>query len=335
MPTEPLTHSEHYVRKTNRIILIVGLVSFVVFVFGLILLFSSKNGGEEYQEPVFTADDDVFGEQSNNASFMNDDIEFGEAQEQEKPITTTPDPISMGQVVLGTEAKNVLTIGTNGKAPIRVVSVKLAEPPFDGFTFQDDCTSAELRGNQTCNVVMSWAPVIAGNVQNNFIISWHELNLSAQNAKAEKVPVEGTAITKEDCNFCDASTTGFIAGDASDVHKRQVAYGSDGSVIGYVDEDGFVHSQSGEIIGRMNNDGLIIDDEGNIIGVAGNKKLIYDDDGNVIGMWHLTERRLTIKEMLSAKCWPTDWSLMPKAMSSEKVLMPAWFLMKTAISSVA
>jgi len=172
MAKQQLTHSERYVRKTNRIILVIGLVSFVAFLFGLLLLFSSKVPNDEYQEPVFTADDDVFGAQSNANPLMND-IEFDEIEPQEKPITTTPNPVNMGQVVLGTEAKNVLTIGTNGKSAIRIVSVKLAEPPFDGFVYQDNCTSAELRGNQTCNVVISWAPVVAGNVQNNFIVSLH------------------------------------------------------------------------------------------------------------------------------------------------------------------
>ena len=109
----------------------------------------------------------------------------------------------MGQVVLGTEAKNVLTIGTNGKTAIKIDKVELAEPPFDGFTYEDYCTDEELRGDQTCNITMNWIPIIHGNVQNNFIISWHEANLTKGNAKAAKVPVEGTAIRKEDCNFCE------------------------------------------------------------------------------------------------------------------------------------
>ncbi|MBO7097520.1 MAG: hypothetical protein J6W11_02635, partial [Alphaproteobacteria bacterium] len=61
MSKEPLqlTHSEQYVKKTNRIILFIGIVSLAAFLFGLLLLFSSKTTNEEYQEPVFTADDDV------------------------------------------------------------------------------------------------------------------------------------------------------------------------------------------------------------------------------------------------------------------------------------
>ena len=50
---------------------------------------------------------------------------------------------------------------------------------------------------------MRWAPVVAGNVQNNFIVSWHEANVGSQSAKAQKIPVDGNAVTKEDCNFCE------------------------------------------------------------------------------------------------------------------------------------
>ena len=58
MSKEVLTSSERYVRKTNRIILIVGITSFVVFLFGLLLLVSSGGETVEQQEVVFTDDDD-------------------------------------------------------------------------------------------------------------------------------------------------------------------------------------------------------------------------------------------------------------------------------------
>ena len=196
MSKEVLTHSERYVRKTNRVILIIGITSFVVFVLGLLLLLSSGSTESEYQEPEFYEDDNVINP-GDDINPLTEGIEFETLGDQEVPITTTPNPIEMGQVVLGTEAENVLTIGTNGRATIKIVSVRLAEPPFDGFVHEDHCSGAELRGNQTCNVTMTWTPVVSGNVQNNFIVSWHEANVSAQNAKAQKIPVEGKAIKKE------------------------------------------------------------------------------------------------------------------------------------------
>ena len=274
MSKEVLTHSERYVRKTNRIILIVGITSFVVFLFGLLLLFSSGTTENEYQEPVFTEDDSAinFGEDRNP---LLDTIEFTDVEEKDLPITTTPNPISMGQVVLGTDAKNVLTIGTNGTTPIRVVSVKLAEPPFEGFTFSDGCTSAELRGNQTCNVTMNWVPVTAGNVQNNFIVSWHEANVSAQNAKA---PVEGKAVTKEECSSC-STVTGIP--DAVQVIKDE-----NGNIIGYITSDGKAVDLNGNEIGVVQGD-VVVDENGNVIGRISanndNVRVAYGPDGKVIG----------------------------------------------------
>ena len=166
MSKEVLTHSESYVKKTNRIILAVGITSFIIFVFGVMLLIKSNEVVDEYEEPVFTDNDDALN--IGNANPLTDNLEFDIVDDGEVPITMTPDPVSMGQVVLGTEAKNVLTIGTNGKTAIKIDDVDLAEPPFDGFTYDDNCTGEELRGEQTCNITMNWIPVIHGNVQNNF-----------------------------------------------------------------------------------------------------------------------------------------------------------------------
>ena len=48
MSKEVLTHSDRYVRKTNRIILIVGIISMLVFLFGLALM-TSEEPQEEQQ----------------------------------------------------------------------------------------------------------------------------------------------------------------------------------------------------------------------------------------------------------------------------------------------
>lgn len=153
MSKEVLTHSESYVKKTNRIILVVGLTSFVIFVIGVMLLMQSGPVQEDYTEPVFTDNDDALN--ISNDTGPTDNIEFGVVDDGEPPITTTPNPVQMGQVVLGTDAKNVLTLGTNAKAAVSIISVQLAEPPFDGFTFEDDCSGKTLRGHETCDITMA------------------------------------------------------------------------------------------------------------------------------------------------------------------------------------
>ena len=282
MSKEVLTHSESYVKKTNRIILVVGLTSFVIFVIGVMLLMQSGPVQEDYTEPVFTDNDDALN--ISNDTGPTDNIEFGVVDDGEPPITTTPNPVQMGQVVLGTDAKNVLTLGTNAKAAVSIISVQLAEPPFDGFTFEDDCSGKTLRGHETCDITMGWSPVVPGNVQNNFIIAWHEANLTNANAKSAKVPVEGNAIRKEDCNFCEQTLPGKTdAPAAQGTLKTRNAIGPNGEVIGTIDEDGYVRDANGNVIGRVNSAGMVVDENGNVIGVAENRRLVYDENGNVIG----------------------------------------------------
>ena len=339
MSKEVLTHSESYVKKTNRIILAVGITSFIIFIFGVVLLIKSNKVVDDYEEPVFTDNDDALN--IGNTSPLTDNLEFGIVDDGEVPITMTPDPVSMGQVVLGTEAKNVLTIGTNGKTAIKIDDVELAEPPFDGFTYEDNCTDEELRGEQTCNITMNWIPVIHGNVQNNFIISWHEANLTRSNAKSAKVPVEGSAIRKEDCNFCE---TALPQGAASateqakaEIAAKQVrnAVGPNGEVIGTIDEDGYVRDADGNIIGRMNANGLVVDDNGNVIGVGDNRKLVYDEFGNVIG--HVNPDGTVVDKdgkLSAVRCRTAPWLTMT-ARRLAKPLTPVMCMMKTVTLSAA
>jgi len=284
MSKEKLTHSESYIKKTNRIILAVGITSFIIFIFGLYLLFAGNDNSEEFTEPTFTDNDDALN--ISNSAPDDSNIEFSTVTDGEVPITTTPNPVSLGQVIIGSDAKNVLTIGTNGKASVVIISVHLAEAAFDGFEYNDQCSGKILRGKETCDITMSWVPVVTGNVQNNFIISWHESTVAQSSAKSEKVPVYGNAVTKEDCNFCDATSTGDSSsaqGDSKKAKHTRAIVGPDGSVVGYADDNGYVYNEKGEVIGRLNENGLAVDADGNIIGVANNKKLVFDENGNVIG----------------------------------------------------
>jgi len=277
MAKENLTHSEQYVKKTNRIILTIGIISLTVFIFGIFLLIKSNRPVDEYVEPVFN--DNAADLNVDSSLPLSQNIEFS-TMEGEIPLTTTPNPVPMGEVVLGTDARNVLTLGTNGKVSVKIVSVELAEPPADGFTFNNTCKDLVLSGNQTCNITMNWAPVIAGNVQNNFIISWYETSLGQANVKSAKVPVTGSAVVKEDCTICEDTGAPTISKDGKPIRN---AIGPDGKIIGVIDEDGFVRDFNGNLIGKVDSDGFIVDDKGNVLGVADNRRAVYDSYGNVIG----------------------------------------------------
>ena len=288
MAKEVLTHSDRYVRKTNRIILIVGIITLLVFLFGLMLLTTETPEEEQHYEVEDTIDAESDLGMGGNTTNNEAEIEFDEGEEVERPITLTPNPINMGQVVLGNEASNVLTIGTNGKTAIRIISVDLEEAAFEGFKFENNCNDKELRGKITCTVTMRWAPSVAANVQNNFKVTWRETNVSDNNAKHDEVPVYGNAIHKEDCNFCDGGSTGGGSASAPQTDLQtsgavRYAVGPDGKIIGVVGEDGIVRDANGNEIGRTNADGMITDKDGNIIGVSSTGKLVLDENGNVAG----------------------------------------------------
>lgn len=282
MSKEPLTHSDRYVRKTNRIILIIGIISLVIFLFGLMLLVGDQKEEVQHYEIERSIDAET------NFGLTNDtnneaEIEFDEVDMGERPITLEPNPINMGQLVLGNEASNVLTIGTNGRREIKIVSIELEDAPFEGFTYETNCENKELRGKVTCNVTMKWLPTIAANVQNNFKIIWHETNVSDSSSKHDEVPVYGNAITKEECNYCDSGITGVSTAPSQDGGKLRYAVGPDGKIIGVIGEDGLVYDENGNQIGRINAMGMIVDKNDNIIGVSSNGKLILDENGKVIG----------------------------------------------------
>ena len=278
----PLTRADKYVKKTDRIFLIIGIIFFLLFVFAGLLLTS----GKKEERPVATIENTGIGDETRidiaNQEIPND-IEIDNPEEEEKPITLSPVELNMGQIVLGNEASNVLTIGTNGKREIRILSVELEDAPFDGFSFDaSNCINKELRGKLTCMVTTRWVPSMAANVQSNFKIIWHETNVSAHHAKHDEVTVRGSAVTKENCSYCDTGTGASGADEVVEGSLRN-AIGPDGRVIGTIGDDGIVRDPYGREIGRVTADGLIKDAEGNIIGVAGNGKLIQDENGNVIG----------------------------------------------------
>lgn len=284
MSKGPLTRSDKYVKKTDKIFLIIGIIALLSFVFALMLV----NSSPEEEEQVATINDEGIGDETKiNVQEQEEvpgDMVFDDVGEDERPITLSPSELNMGQVVIGNESTNVLTIGTNGKREIRILSVELEDAPFEGFSYEaSNCQNKELRGKLTCMVTTKWVPTMAANVQSNFKIIWHETNVSSQNAKHDEVTVRGSAVTKENCNFCD--TGGTEAGDENFAADGRVRYaiGPDGKIIGTIGDDGIVRDANGNEIGRLNADGMIVDKDGNIIGVASNGKMIMDENGNVIG----------------------------------------------------
>ena len=103
MSDEQLTNSEVYVRKTNRIILIVGLTSLLIFLFGISLLLLSGGEVEETSMNFENTDDGI---NIDHKDALSTNIEIGSIIEGEVPLTMTPDPVPLGQVIIGSDARN-------------------------------------------------------------------------------------------------------------------------------------------------------------------------------------------------------------------------------------
>ena len=279
------TRFEEYERKTRKIILTIGIIAGIFFLFGLLVISSDEeNYNPEETSPDFVENQNILPDVSVDTEPVFIDTEDTPVSERKKPIKVTPAQINMNKFILGVDTQNqsVLTIGTDGSESIHIERVELVEETEDGFEFRDKCRNRDLRGDETCNVLITWVPHLPGNVQNNFKIIWYETRLDKSSAKSEEVSIKGSAVYPEDTRQgCDASTGCSIGGDGIGAHR--LAIGPNGEIIGYIDEAGNEHDRDGNIIGRVNEDGMVVDSDGNIIGVAQNMKLAYDKDGNIIG----------------------------------------------------
>ena len=285
------TRFEEYEKKTRVIILIIGFIAFLSFIFGLVILsIEEAPYNPETSNPTYTSDessvpDDYMHEQ---VPIIQGDNEL--LNENQKAITLTPAEINMRQFILNVDVRNqnILTIGTNGTDSIFIEKVELVKVDFsdddsDGFDIREKaCQNVTLRGAEHCEVEIYWSPSFPGNVQNNIKVTWYETRLGPSNAKSEFVSIRGNATYKDDSTKC-APGENCISNASGNLAGHRLAIGPNGEIIGYIDENGLVYDANGNHIGRVNEEGLIVDKDGNIIGVAQNLRLAYDKDGNLIG----------------------------------------------------
>ena len=201
MKKELLSASDRYLKKTNRIVLIVGLVMALAFLIGLLSLIDLGGRGVEDTDPDLTATVDPFAalNTGNNAPIALPTAPAeGSAKLEAKPEALVLDP-----VVLGTKAESVITlIATGGK--IRIVSVDLEEPQQDGFSYESKCEPNQvLSADATCNIRVFWKPVMGRSLQNNLAVRWTEeggLNVTRKLI----VTVAGVATDTSLCGVCEA-----------------------------------------------------------------------------------------------------------------------------------
>ena len=182
------TRFEEYERKTRKIILTIGIIAGIFFLFGLLVISSDEeNYNPEETSPDFVENQNILPDVSVDTEPVFIDTEDTPVSERKKPIKVTPAQINMNKFILGVDTQNqsVLTIGTDGSESIHIERVELVEETEDGFEFRDKCRNRDLRGDETCNVLITWVPHLPGNVQNNFKIIWYETRLDKSSARSQ------------------------------------------------------------------------------------------------------------------------------------------------------
>ena len=225
------TRFEEYERKTRKIIFTIGIIAFCFFLFGLLIISSDTEVyNPEEETPDFVENQNILPEINADTGPIFIDTETTSGETKSKPIKVTPAQINMNKFILGVDTQNqsVLTIGTDGSESIHIERVELVEETEDGFEFRDKCKNRDLRGDETCNVLITWVPHLPGNVQNNFKIIWYETRLDKSSAKSEEVSIRGSAVYPEDNPQNCSSGSGCTIGDESGIgaHQRRKYYRS-------------------------------------------------------------------------------------------------------------
>ena len=130
------TRFEEYEKKTRVIFTIMGIIAFVLFLLGLVVIsMDNENYDPESEEPTFIE----------NQSIVPDIEDEGETEiiqedylndNRQKAIVITPEEVNMRTFTLGVDAINqsILTISTDGKESIHIEKVELVAETEDGFS---------------------------------------------------------------------------------------------------------------------------------------------------------------------------------------------------------
>lgn len=257
--------SEQYIKKTNRKLLLFGLVLVFVFILALMSVSGTKQSVKDSTPLDFRTDDF-----NNLATGRSDMSAFPRGSAQ---LKVTPENVVMDNVVLGSNVESVVTL-TAINAPIYFLSTSLAEEQQDGFKLDTTCVpEKEMQPGETCNIKVLWNPVSLMQLQNNLTITWRENNPAVFRDEKTVIQIKATSTDSKDCVICENA-----ASEAS--KKTQYAMGMDGNLYP-VNEDGTVTINGKNY--KITEDGLVIDENGQIAAIIEPKKIPLGLDHKILG----------------------------------------------------
>lgn len=257
--------SEQYVKKSNRRLLVFGIVLFLIFAVALFAL-SGRNQQTTSSTPIDYNVDDF-------ARLNNPDAASATFPRGTAVLEVMPAAVNMNNVVLGSNVESVVTL-TAANAPIFFLGAELAEQQADGFKLDTNCVvDKEMAVGETCNIKVLWNPVSLLQLQNNLTITWRENNPAVFRNEKTVVQISANSTDSKDCVICEN-----VSAEAN--KKPRMAAGLDGNLY-EVDEDGYVTIDGKRY--KVTENGLIVDENGNVLGIVQPERLPLGLDHKILG----------------------------------------------------
>ncbi|MDD4519540.1 MAG: hypothetical protein PHI50_01455, partial [Alphaproteobacteria bacterium] len=271
-----LSSSERYLKKSNRILFLIGFLAVVFFFIGLGYLFHEPEKEVDVIEPDLTTTEDPFKKVEDTSLKV-----LSEVKKVPVSLEVAPKKVELDQVVIGSHAEAIITLTAKG-GDIQFLSAFFVENQSEGFEIESKCPeNLRLSAEDSCTIKVLWNPISIRRIQNNLLLKWKDLSINERLETAEQktlITIIGQSIDSKNCVICENG------GDKKDYTKGRVVVGLDGKVVGYVDENGNVVDKDGEIVGFFSEEGSFIGSKGKVSEgwkIVGDK--VYDKKGNLIG----------------------------------------------------
>ena len=119
MNEELIGSSDKYVKKSNKMLLLVGLGALLLFFIGLVILLSGGDEGRRDAEVTVTGGADAF---SNVSAGQADVFDPFDKPSSSVSLLVSPDNLRFDQVVLGTSAEGALTVSASSSMDARSIT---------------------------------------------------------------------------------------------------------------------------------------------------------------------------------------------------------------------
>ena len=270
-----LSSSEQYVRRSNRWLLVVGIITLLVFLFLFMGIMSGMQREKPVEKPTVVVDvDPLIKPEAGDLMPVSDGSSTS-------LLTAYPENVALNNVALGGVAEAVVTLTVGGR-DVRIETMDLAEVQSDGFIVDEGTCRDVLRANTTCNLKIMWNPVSIRTYSNFLNIRWRIEDPTAYPPPSLNtliVDISGQSTDSKDCIICETKEADRIAQKMGELDEKTGLYIKDGEIMGIVELDKIAISLDGTLLGRVTKDTAeVIAENGDVLGrVLGDDTVVAKD----------------------------------------------------------